>query len=113
MHELSITRNVVAIVADRAAGRRVTRVRLQVGRLSAVMPEAIRFCFDICAADTLLAGACLEIDEIQGRGRCAGCRTEVGLSAPSGRCPACGSAGLELIAGLELNIKEMEVESCA
>jgi hydrogenase nickel incorporation protein HypA/HybF len=113
MHELSITRSVVAIVAEKAAGQRVTRVRLEIGCLSAVMPDAIRFCFDICAADTPVAGAALEIDEIPGMGCCNDCGTQVGLSALIGRCPNCGAANLRLVAGQELNIKEMEVESCA
>ena len=67
MHELSITRSVVEAVAERADGSRVTRVRLQIGKQSAVMPEAIRFCFDLCAEDTLLAGARLEIEETPGQ----------------------------------------------
>jgi hydrogenase nickel incorporation protein HypA/HybF len=113
MHELSITRSVVAIVAEKARGQKVTRVRLEIGRLSAVMPDAIRFCFDICAADTSVAGAALEIDEIPGMGCCNDCGSEVGLDALVGRCPRCGSANLRLIAGQELNIKEMEVQSCA
>jgi len=113
MHELSITRNVVAIVAERAAGQRVTRVRLQIGCLSAIVPDAVRFCFDICAADTPLAGARLEIEHILGRGRCDDCSAEIPLTAPVGRCPGCGAGGLRVIAGQELNIKEMEVEPCA
>ena len=113
MHELSITRSVVAIVSERAAGQRVTRVRLEIGCLSAVMPDAIRFCFGICSADTPVAGAALEIDEIPGRGCCNDCGAEVRLNALIGRCPSCGTASLRLIAGQELNIKEMEVESCA
>lgn len=117
MHELSITRNVIAIVAERAAGHRVKRVRLQIGRLSAVMPEAVRFCFDLCAADTPVAGATLEIDEVPGRGRCRDCGHEVGLIAPVGRCPACNGMGLQLISGQEMLIKEFELceeaESCA
>ena len=113
MHELSITRSVVAIVSERAAGQRVTRVRLEIGRLSAIMPDAIRFCFDICAADTPLAGAALQIDEIAGMGCCDDCGAEVPLNVMVGRCPRCGTANLRLIAGNELNIKEMEVESCA
>ena len=113
MHELSITRSVVAIVAERAAGQRVTRVRLQIGCLSAVMPDAIRFCFDLCAVNTAAAGAQLEIEEIPGRGVCNDCGSEVSLLALVGRCPLCGTASLRLIAGQELNIKEMEVESCA
>lgn len=67
MHELSITRNVVAIVSERAEGQRVTRVRLEIGRLTAVVPDSIRFCFDICAQGTPLAGAELEIVESAGQ----------------------------------------------
>ncbi len=113
MHELSITRSIVAIVCERAAGCRVTRVRLEIGALSAVMPDAIRFCFDVCAAATPAAGATLEIDETPGRASCKDCGGEVPLQALVGRCPACGNANLRLICGQELTIKEMEVESCA
>jgi hydrogenase nickel incorporation protein HypA/HybF len=67
VHELSITRNVVAIVSERAEGQRVTRVRLEIGRLTAVVPDSIRFCFDICAQGTPLAGAELEIVESAGQ----------------------------------------------
>ena len=67
MHELSITRNVVAIVSERAVGQRVTRVRLEIGRLSAVVPDSSRFCFDICAQGTPLEGAELEIVERPGQ----------------------------------------------
>jgi hydrogenase nickel incorporation protein HypA/HybF len=67
VHELSITRNVVAIVSERAVGQRVTRVRLEIGRLSAVVPDSIRFCFDICAQGTPLEGAELEIMESAGQ----------------------------------------------
>jgi hydrogenase nickel incorporation protein HypA/HybF len=67
VHELSITRNVVAIVSERATGQRVTRVRLEIGRLSAVVPDSIRFCFDICAQGTPLEGATLEIVESAGQ----------------------------------------------
>jgi hydrogenase nickel incorporation protein HypA/HybF len=113
MHELSITRSVVAIVTEQAAGQRVTRVRLEIGRLSAVMPDAIRFCFDICAAGTPVAGAVLEIDELPGRASCIECDGEVLLDALVGRCPRCGTANLRLTGGQELNIREMEVQSCA
>jgi hydrogenase nickel incorporation protein HypA/HybF len=67
VHELSITRNVVAIVSERAVGQRMTRVRLEIGRLSAVVPDSIRFCFDICAQGTPLEGAELEIVESAGQ----------------------------------------------
>jgi len=113
MHELSITRSVVAIVSERAAGQRVTRVRLEIGALSAIVPEAIRFCFDICAQGTAAEGATLEIVEIPGRGRCDACGSEMALTVLAGRCPGCASARLRVVAGDEMKIKEMELESCA
>lgn len=113
MHELSITRSVVAIVSERAAGQRVTRVRLEIGRLSSVMPEAVRFCFDVCARGTALEGAALEIIEILGRGRCSECGGESSMVVRAGRCPECAHGTLQPFSGEELNIKEMEVESCA
>ncbi len=108
MHELGITRNIVAIVTEHAGERRVKRVALEIGRLSAVMPDAIRFCFDVCRKGTPLEDAALEILEIPGRGRCLECGTEIALDQPFGRCE-CGSVRIECIGGEELRIKEMEV----
>jgi hydrogenase nickel incorporation protein HypA/HybF len=61
MHELSLTRNIVAIVADHAKTRLVRRVRLAVGPLACVEPGALQFCFELAAAGTVLDGARLEI----------------------------------------------------
>jgi len=108
MHELGITRSVVAICSEQAGGGRVSRVRLEIGRLSAVLPEAVRFCFDVCTQDTPLADAELEIVEVEGRGRCLDCGREFALDQPFGTCD-CGSHAIKCIAGQELNIKEMEV----
>lgn len=108
MHELGIARNVVAIVAEHAGDRRVGRVRLAIGRLSAVMPGSIRFCFDVCAQGTVLEGAALEIDEIPGRAVCNRCGDETPLDGPVAVC-ACGSRDLRCIAGDELSVKEMEL----
>jgi hydrogenase nickel incorporation protein HypA/HybF len=67
MHELSIANSIVEICAGRAGDARVTRVRLEIGQLAAVMPDAVRFCFDVCAKDTVLEGAALEIFETAGQ----------------------------------------------
>lgn len=63
MHELGITRNVVAICAERAGGAQVLRVTLEIGKRAGVMAESVRFCFDICARGTPVQGATLEILE--------------------------------------------------
>ena len=63
MHELGITQNIVAIVSESARGASAKRVTLEIGQLSAILLEAIRFCFDICCQGTELEGATLEIRE--------------------------------------------------
>lgn len=108
MHELGITRNLVAICTEHANGLPVKRVTLVVGKLSAILPESIRFCFDICAKGTLLEHAQLEIVEPPGRGRCRSCKAQIELSALGGRC-VCGSSDLQVISGDELKIRDMEV----
>ena len=110
MHEMGIVRNIVAIVSEHAAPQRVKRVRLEIGKLSAVMPAAIRFCFDLASAGTVLDGAELEIIEIPGRARCRSCGKELALAGLMLRCP-CGSRELVKSAGEELNIKEYELEA--
>jgi hydrogenase nickel incorporation protein HypA/HybF len=110
MHEMGITQSIVAIVAEQAAGRKVKRVTLEIGKLAAVMPDAIRFCFDVVAQGSALDGAALDIIEVPGRARCLDCGDDVVLVEIFGRC-ACGSRSLERLAGEELNIKSMELES--
>ena len=110
MHELSIARNVVAIVCERAGPTRVARVTLEVGALSGVMADAIAFCFPIVAAGTSCAGARLEIREIAGRARCRACGAEFEAPQIGAACP-CGSRDAERTSGAELNVKEMELEA--
>jgi hydrogenase nickel incorporation protein HypA/HybF len=112
MHELGITRNIVAIVGEAAKGRPVLRVTLEVGKLSGVMSEAIAFCFDAVSQGTALEGASLEITEIEGRARCAACGAEFATATLFTPCP-CGSRRLERLQGEELNIKSMELSEAA
>ncbi|KJC56426.1 hydrogenase nickel incorporation protein HypA [Bradyrhizobium sp. LTSPM299] len=110
MHELGISRNIVAIVGDAAKGRRVRRVTLEVGKLSGVMPDAIAFCFETVAKGTALDGATLEIRQIEGRARCDACDVEFTTATLFAPC-ACGSNRLTRLQGEELNIKSMELEA--
>jgi hydrogenase nickel incorporation protein HypA/HybF len=109
MHELSVTRNIVAIVGEAARGRRVSRVTLEIGKLSGVMAEAVAFCFDIVAAGTALEGAMLDIRQLDGRARCQDCGAEFATETIFTPCP-CGSRRSVRLQGEELNIKTMELE---
>jgi hydrogenase nickel incorporation protein HypA/HybF len=108
VHELSITQRVVDMVTDHAGDSKVLAVHLTVGRLSGVVPAAMRFCFDLLVEGTPLEGARLDIDEPAGRARCASCGTDFTLADLVLLCP-CGSADVELLAGRELRVTSLEV----
>jgi hydrogenase nickel incorporation protein HypA/HybF len=108
MHELGITQEILAVVTERSGGARVRRVVLEIGKLAAILPDALRFCFEVCSAGTVAEGAELQIDELPGRARCRQCGAEVQLDRPFGRC-TCGSTDFDWLSGEELRIKEMEV----
>jgi hydrogenase nickel incorporation protein HypA/HybF len=112
MHELGITRNVVAIVSDAARGRRVRRVTLEIGSLAGVMSDAIAFCFPVVAEGTVLEGAELDIRIIEARARCKSCGTEFTMQTLYAPC-ACGSRQIERLCGEELKIATMELEEAA
>jgi hydrogenase nickel incorporation protein HypA/HybF len=109
MHELALTQDLVSLIAEHCAGRQVTRVVLEVGRLSAVVPDAFRFCFELCAAGTPAEGAELEIVELAGRAKCRDCGQEIALDSIFESCP-CGSFSLDFSSGEQLRLREVEVQ---
>jgi hydrogenase nickel incorporation protein HypA/HybF len=108
MHELGIAQEIVAIVSERSNGAKVVRVVLEIGKLVAILPDAVRFCFDLCSQGTAAEGAVLDILETPGRARCRACGAEILLEEPFGRC-GCGCSDLDWLSGEQLKIKEMEV----
>ena len=108
MHELTITESLIAAVSENVGAAKVTRVVLEIGKLSGVAADSLSFCFDLCTRGTALEGARLEIVEIPGRARCRHCDGAVEVLDGIGFC-GCGSADLEFRSGRELKITEVEV----
>jgi hydrogenase nickel incorporation protein HypA/HybF len=109
MHELSITESVVEHVNGCVGAARVVRLVLEVGALTAVVPDAIRFCFEVCARDTPCENATLDIVVVPGRGLCLVCDAERDVSALGAPCP-CGGLSVRITSGQELRVREVQVE---
>ena len=108
MHELAIAESVVSTVLERTDGRPVSVVRLRVGRLAGVVPDALSFCFELATAGTALESAVLEVDERPGRAQCRTCADEFEPVDSILLC-GCGSADVRLLSGSELVVTSVEV----
>ncbi|GKY87348.1 hydrogenase maturation nickel metallochaperone HypA [Sinisalibacter aestuarii] len=112
MHEMALAESVVQIVerqAREAGADRITVVWLEIGALSHVMPEAIRFSFEAVSQGSMAQGAALEILRVPGRAWCHDCGTEIEIAALGDACPLCGGYKVQITGGQEMRVKEMEV----
>ncbi|MFY9942746.1 MAG: hydrogenase maturation nickel metallochaperone HypA [Desulfobacterales bacterium] len=114
MHEMGLALQIVEIakasLPAELAEARVQRVNLKVGKMAAVVPESLRFCFEVITRNTALEGAELCMQEVPVVARCRACGHEWTLSGPVFRCPACDSGNIEMLSGRELDIVSIEVE---
>lgn len=113
MHELSIMEEAIRMAVDAAksAGKsRVLALRLRVGTLSGVVPESLRFAWDVVCSGTIAAGASLEIESVPAACWCATCRAEFECTDFFNECPRCHDVSGELRRGRELEIAAVEVE---
>ncbi len=110
MHELSIAQAIIDIATRHAGGRRVHRVRVQVGHLRQVVPDALQFAFTLLVEGTELDGAQLDIEQVPARVRCRACAQVSEVRDFPLACAGCGELDVELCAGEELLVDELDVE---
>ncbi len=105
-----IVRIVTESIPPDMIGCKVARVNLKVGKLAAVVPQSLRFCFDIVAKETPVEGARLDIQEVAVIARCNDCDHSWEIGEPVFSCPKCQSSSIEMLSGRELDIDSIELE---
>ena len=113
MHEMSLAEGVLQIVEQSAREQgfaRVRSVRLEIGALALVEPEAMRFCFDAVTRGSIADGARLEITTIPGAAWCMRCSDTILIDRRYDACPKCGSHQLQVSGGEAMRVKELEVD---
>ncbi|MCR4297642.1 MAG: hydrogenase maturation nickel metallochaperone HypA [Gallionella sp.] len=103
-------REIIEEAARKQGFKQVRTVWLEIGQLSCVEMDAMRFCFDTVVRDSIADGARLEIVETAGQGRCNACGHETQIATLYEACPQCGNYGMQVIAGDAMRVKELEVE---
>jgi hydrogenase nickel incorporation protein HypA/HybF len=113
MHEMSLCEGVLRILEEQARAQQFTRVKtvwLEIGDLSSVEKEAMRFGFEVVMKGTLADGARLEIIEVPGQAWCMQCMKPVTIKQRFDACADCGGHQLQVTGGEEMRIKELEVD---
>ena len=119
MHELSIAHSLVSMAAAairsdpefEPATSKVSEVHLRLGQMGGVVKDALHFCYDIAAEDTILAGSRLVIDELPIVVFCSVCHREVELpDIQRFRCPTCNTPSGDVRQGKELELVSIHFE---
>lgn len=113
MHEMSIALQIIDIAASAIPAHMdqvvVEQIDLKIGKFSAVIPDNLRFCFKIAAAETPLADANLEIQEIPVVVRCRSCSHTWEVEKPVFVCDRCESGSVEIVSGRELSVESIRI----
>lgn len=113
MHELALTQSILRIVEEAAADhpvQRVKEVRIKIGDFSGVMPESIRYYFDLLSRDTIARGALLRLERLPIRMTCRSCGWQGEMDRHRIECPGCGGIDLRLDQGREFYVESIEVD---
>lgn len=113
MHEMSIAQSLVDILQEemrKAGAQRLQSVRLEIGQMSAIMPDALSFGFEVITAGTNLEGAELILDSVPLKAACRACQREFEIERYAFHCPFCHSGDIEVLSGQELAVVEITVD---
>ena len=113
MHEFSLAVNIFDIVLETVQKEHIYKVhtiKLDVGKLMAIVPESLIFGFETVSEGTPLEGAKLEINETPVTVRCKKCGTESEINEFIFMCPKCNGVDLEMLSGQDMQITSLEVE---
>ncbi|MBU4200021.1 MAG: hydrogenase maturation nickel metallochaperone HypA [Verrucomicrobia bacterium] len=114
MHEMSIAQTIIQTALaemKKHPTARLKTVRVVVGLQHAIVPENLRFAFDVLSRDTPAEGATLAIQTQPVAARCRCCGWTGAIQIPMYACGACGAGDMELTAGNELYLENLEVET--
>jgi hydrogenase nickel incorporation protein HypA/HybF len=121
MHEFSMTNQIVEAVLSEAKkqhAQKVIEVEVEIGDLTFLGIEQIRFAYEILTDKTIAKDSKLTIKQIPGRGKCDGCGYDGPLSylndeqyhmiIPTFNCPQCGKP-LSISAGRECIVSRIRI----
>lgn len=114
MHEMGIVASILEAsteTARREGATKITEIKISVGELAEVVDFALDFAFESLTPGTMAEGAKLTVNHIGARSRCPECDIEFDHGRFDVTCPKCESFICELLAGRELRIDSIEIDT--
>ena len=109
MHELSICHAIARTAVEHAEGRQVTQVKVQIGHLRQVVPDALQFSWGAVSSTTDLRDAQLVIEQVPAVIECNDCGARTTLDLPILACGACDGFDVRLLSGEELLVVSIDL----
>jgi len=113
MHEMSIAQSILDIVDEYMAeenGRKLMEVVVEIGELTAVVPESLAFCYEVLVENSHYQDSKICINIIPLTGTCLECRHSFKIKNFEFCCPDCQSSKIDVKGGQELRISHLEVD---
>lgn len=108
MHEIGMCEGLLDLIDQKAAGRRVTGVRLRVGARHAVVNEAFDQAFALVADGTAAQGAVLDLVVTPATVACHACGQKSDSVDGFAVCPRCGASDVDITGGDELVLESLK-----
>jgi hydrogenase nickel incorporation protein HypA/HybF len=109
MHELSLCESIADTALRHADDREVLRVYVTIGHLRQVVPETLRFCWDLVVAGSPLDGCELVVEAVPAAVSCADCAMSSTLTRPILECSSCGGTDVVLTSGDEFLVESIDL----
>ncbi len=113
MHEVSIAEEIKNAVIQKLKennGKRVKSIKLLIGEMTSIVPDALKFAFDIVSKKTPLENALIHIKVLKAKAKCKICSKDFAIEDYAFLCPECNSSDVEIKQGREMIIQTIEME---
>jgi hydrogenase nickel incorporation protein HypA/HybF len=120
MHEISIAGAIIESVLDAAKKNnaiKVNEVFIEIGELTAINPDQLRFIFETITQGSVAKGAYFNISIIKPSIRCKKCSyngiiesfEKLHFFIPVIKCPQCDETDVDIITGRECCVKKIKI----
>lgn len=113
MHELPVTQEMFSLVIKYAKSnnaKKINSIKLKIGALSTIIPENVRFYFEILSKNTIAEGAELIFEKDKSKAYCINCNKDFEIENLDLICPECGGENVFMKPDTGFIIKSITID---